>query len=313
MDLITHPGITLRQLVHFVTAAELGTMSEAARRLHLAPSAISMSIAELERSIGAQLCIKRKAKGLQLTPTGEFVRDRARRILALTDELELVAADGARDKLRGPLTVGCFMSLGPAVLPPLLSAFAAECPGVSVDFVEGYHDELQEQLLTGAVDVAFLYDIGLSPALRSVALQRLAPVALLPLSHPLADREGLTLADIADEDLILVDAEPVTTRVIEFYSHIGATPRIRHRARSYATVRSLVGRGRGVAVLFQEPEFGAVYEDMGIALRPLADLAEHPTASLAIALAWAGNIRPNARVRAWTEVAASMFAEQSRG
>lgn len=309
MDLITHPGITLRQLVHFVTAAEFGTMSEAARRLHLAPSAVSMSIAELERAIGAQLCIKRKAKGLQLTPTGAFVRDRARQVLALTEELEQVAADGDRERLRGPLAVGCFMPLGPAVLPPLLAGFAEACPHVDVDFVEGYHDELQEQLLTGAIDVALLYDLQLAPALRCRRLQRLDPVALLAATHPLADRAELTLADIADEPLILVDAEPVTSRVLSFYAHIGATARIRHRARSYATVRSLVGRGRGVAVLFQEPQLAGIYEDMGVVLRPLADLASHATASLSIAAVWAGNIRPNARARAWLDVADAVLGD----
>ncbi|MET0979116.1 MAG: LysR family transcriptional regulator, partial [Paeniglutamicibacter terrestris] len=49
MNLDSHPRLTLRQLWHFVVAAEAGTMAEAARRLHMAPSAISMSIAELER------------------------------------------------------------------------------------------------------------------------------------------------------------------------------------------------------------------------------------------------------------------------
>src|SRR3954466_16037542 len=146
MNLNSHPAITLRQIWHFVVAAETGTMSEAARRLHMAPSAISMSISELERIIGAELCIKRKSKGLTLTSTGRAVFLQARQLLDLADEIASLSK-GDRPHVRGPLTVGCYMTLGPTIIPPMLAEFARQCPQVDVDFVEGYHEDLQERLL----------------------------------------------------------------------------------------------------------------------------------------------------------------------
>jgi DNA-binding transcriptional LysR family regulator len=116
MNISLNPSITLRQVLHFVVAAETGTMSEAARRLHMAPSAISMSIAELERIVGAQLFIKRKSKGLTLTSTGIVVFRQARQLLDLADEIASLSKRD-RTEIRGPLTVGCFMPLGIAIIP----------------------------------------------------------------------------------------------------------------------------------------------------------------------------------------------------
>ena len=303
-----HPGITLRQALHFVVAAETGTMSEAARRLHMAPSAISMSIAELERVVGAQLCIKRKSKGLTLTSTGVAVFRQARRLLELADEIAALSRGGDRADLRGPLTVGCFMTLAPTTIPPMLAAFARQCPLVEVDFVEAYHEDLQDRLLAGSLDAAFVYDMDLAPALRTAPLFSVDPYILLPEDHPLAASESVSLRDIAAEPFIFFDAPPISRRVLAMFGDAGLpAPRIQHRSRSYATVRSLVAAGRGVSILFQHPEFEAPYQALGVALKAVTDPIVATRAQATVSLAWAGSMPLNARAQAWVDVAAQHF------
>lgn len=307
MNFAPHPSITLRQALHFVVAAEAGTMSEAARRLHMAPSAISMSIAELERVVGAQLCIKRKSKGLTLTSTGVAVFRQARQLLELADEIAALSR-GDRADIRGPLTVGCFMTLAPTTIPPMLAEFARQCPHVDVDFVEAYHEDLQDRLLAGSLDAAFVYDMDLSPALKSAPLFSVDPYILLPQDHALAASASVSLRDIAAEPFIFFDAPPISRRVLEMFSDSGLEPpRIQHRSRSYATVRSLVAAGRGVSVLFQHPEFEAPYESLGVVLKAVTDPIVTTRAQATVSLAWARSIPLNARAQAWVDVAARHF------
>lgn len=318
MNLEAHPAITLRQVWHFVVAAETGTMSEAARRLHMAPSAISMSISELERIIGAELCIKRKAKGLSLTSTGRAVLQQGRELLQLAEEISALSkAD--RPSLRGPLTVGCFMPLGPTIIPPMLAGFAEQCPDVEVDFMEGYHEDLLERLLDGSLDAAFLYDADIPPSVLTAPLTVARPYVLLPEGHPLQAQERICLADIAREPLILFDAPPVSGRILEQYRRAGILPDVLHRSRSYATIRSLVSSGRGVAVLFQQPTLDAPYEELGVLLKPLAASADAAPGTgaepepVTVSLAWPRSTRLNARARAWVEVASELFGSGPGG
>ena len=310
MSLVSHPQLTLRQLWHFVVAAEAGTMAEAARRLHLAPSAISMSIAELERIVGAELAVKRRAKGLTLTASGKMVLLQARELLDRAHDLETMG-QGTREELAGPLTVGCFMPLGPVIIPSMLSAFAEQCPKVEVDFLEGFHQEMQDALLDGSIDVAFLYGSEISPALRSATVAMAEAQILLPSGHPLAGKSSVSLREIAQEPLVLFESEPITQRILGLYQGSGLEPLIRHRSRSYATVRSLVSTGRGVAVLFQQPALEAPYEELNVVLKPLK-LDDGNIAVVPVSVAWPRTSRLNSRAQAWVEVAAELFENAGR-
>lgn len=306
MNISLNPSITLRQILHFVVAAETGTMSEAARRLHMAPSAISMSIAELERIVGAQLCVKRKSKGLTLTSTGMVVFRQARQLLDLADEIASLSKRDRTD-IRGPLAVGCFMPLGPTIIPPMLADFADQCPHVEVDFIEGYHEDLQERLLNGSIDAAFVYDMDISPALKTAPLLSVEPYILLPEDHPLREAEVVSLRDVAASPLIFFDAPPISTRILEMYRDTGISPDIRHRSRSYATVRSLVATGRGVAVLFQQPMLDAPYEELKVVLKRVAAPRVDTRPPATVSLAWTRSMRLNARAQAWVDVAVERF------
>ncbi|RZK84403.1 MAG: LysR family transcriptional regulator, partial [Rhodococcus sp. (in: high G+C Gram-positive bacteria)] len=82
------PVYTMRQLAAFVAVAETGTISGAAERMHLSQSALSAAVTDLEKALKAQLCVRRRARGVQLTPTGEAVLSRARALLQQAGELQ---------------------------------------------------------------------------------------------------------------------------------------------------------------------------------------------------------------------------------
>lgn len=308
MNLEAHPQLTLRQLWHFAVAAESGTVAEAARRLHMAPSAVSMSISELERIVGADLAIRRRAKGLTLTATGRSVLRQARSLLELAGEIESLGSV-ARGQLSGPLTVGCLMPLGPTIIPPMLAAFAEQFPLVEVDFIEGFHADMQQALLEGSVDVAFLYGADISPSLNSATVTMAPAFVLLPTTHPLAAQDRIELGQLANDQLVLYESEPLTGRILSLYEGLGIEPLVRHRSRSYATVRALVGSGRGVAILYQQAALEAPYQELQVVLKPLV-VPPGQAAGIPVTVAWPRSLRLSHRAQAWVQMATELFRQQ---
>jgi len=193
----------------------------------------------------------------------------------------------------------------------MLAGFAEQCPHVEVDFVEGYHEDLQQRLLDGSLDAAFLYDADVSPALKTAPLASADPYVLVSAGHPLHGADEVSLKDIAGDPLVFFDAAPISHRVLDLFRDAGIAPDIRHRSRSYATIRSLVASGRGVAVLFQQPRLEAPYEELRVLLKPLAPMRTAAHGPVTVSVAWPRSTRLNARAQAWIDVAVELFGSAS--
>ncbi|HEY1972148.1 MAG TPA: LysR family transcriptional regulator [Pseudonocardia sp.] len=262
--------LNLRHLEFFVAAAAAGTMTRTANELHVSQSAVSQAIAELERQLGVQLLIRRRAKGLALTAAGRHLLGEARDLLVRAEDLRA----GARDlgqSLSGNLVIGCFQTIAPFVVPQLLEGFEARHPGVSVDYVEGSLSELHELLLDGGCEVAVLYDMDLPPGIDRTVLYGTRPYVLLAPGHPLAGQRDVALAELADHDMVMLDFPPSEHQFSTLLAGAGVVPRVRHRTSSFEMVRSLVARGRGYGLLIQRPVSDTSYEGLPIECRPIRD------------------------------------------
>lgn len=151
--------VSLRQLEYFVAVANTGSMSAAAVRCHASQAALSAAITDLERRLGVQLLVRRRAKGVFLTEAGTHVLEYAQAVLALTEDLS-ASAGTQRGQLAGRLTVGCYATLSPFLIPPLVDGFTRLHPAVDLRFVDGSQEEIRQALLDGACDIAFLYATG---------------------------------------------------------------------------------------------------------------------------------------------------------
>ena len=136
------PSYTMQQLAAFVAVADTGTITAAATRLGLSATAVRAAIDELERILGVQLCVRRRAKGVTLTSAGQAMLAKARVVLHEAVDLELDVR-GEPGQVSGVLHVGCYTTLGPTVLPPLLAGFGARYPAARVDLREDSLDRLR--------------------------------------------------------------------------------------------------------------------------------------------------------------------------
>jgi DNA-binding transcriptional LysR family regulator len=294
---------TLRQLGYLLAVADAGSISAAAQRLHVTQTAVGSALSDLERALGAQLLVRRRAHGVVLTPAGAYVRDHARELLAGAADLELSALD-AGATLRGPVALGCYSTLAVTLIPPILAEFGRAHPEVQLDFVADQQAPLEEALLAGELDAALLYDMNLPQGLEARTISEARVYALLGADHPLAGAHAVTLDALAEDPLVFLDLHPSGEHTLSVFRAAGVLPRIRYRTTDFELTRSLVGRGLGYALLVQRPARDETYE--GLPVVPV-EITPAP-APVRVLMAWNAAVRPTRRARALMEFIAGQGA-----
>ncbi|WP_415855089.1 LysR family transcriptional regulator [Sinomonas sp. G460-2] len=294
---------TLRQLGYLVAVGDAGSISAAAARLHVTQTAVGAALNDLERALGTHLLVRRRAHGALLTPAGQYVRDRARSLLAEATDLELSARDSGT-ALRGPLALGCYSTIAVTLIPPILQGFAELHPGVELDFVADQQVPLERRLLAGELDAALIYDMNLPMGLAARTLYEARVYALLSADHPLATGGPVDLAALAQDPLVFLDLHPSGEHTMAVFRAAGVQPRIRYRTTDFELTRSLVGRGLGYALLVQRPRRDETYEGLPVVA---AQIVPTP-APVRILLAWSAAVRPTRRAQSLMDFTAGLFA-----
>ncbi|MFH8446308.1 LysR family transcriptional regulator [Streptomyces sp. NPDC018026] len=199
--------VHLRELRYFATVAEELHFTRAAERLYVSQPALSKQVRALERQLGAEL-FHRGPRGVALTEAGAALLPHARRVLA--DWAEGAAAVAAtRSARRRTLLVGMSTSPGRGgLLPAIRSRFTAAHPEAVLRLRQTSWEDPTAGLADGTADVAYLW-LPLPDADRyawTVVAEEPRLVAL-PDTHPLAAREEIDFADLADEPFLALPPE----------------------------------------------------------------------------------------------------------
>lgn len=297
---------TLKQLTHFIAAAEHGSTVAAARALNVSQPSISASLSKLEEELGGQLFIRHQSRGLLLTNFGSDILAHARNLLQHAAELEREAAASGQT-VRGTLDIGCFYTLAPFFVPSLVVRFTTLYSGADVRLHECGQDRLFSGLDRGVFPVAFLYDENVPDTLEIKPLRRLHPYLLLPADHPLAGSDGVYLSEIAREPMILFDVVPSGEYVMKLFHRAGLEPWIRLRSPSLETVRGLVGHGMGITILITRPSGDRTYDN-----KPLACVALKGDIPFSrILIARLATMRPTRLHQAFWDMCLTEFAAPS--
>jgi DNA-binding transcriptional LysR family regulator len=300
--------LNLRQLETFVAAADAGSMTGAGQRLALSQSAVSMAIANLEAALQTQLFVRRRSQGLALTEAGRALLPGARDLLTHADEVR-ESVDAVGGALSGAMTIGCFRTAAPFLLPPLLESFGAEHPAVELDFLEGPMGEIERALREGRCEIALTYGLEIPADVAFEPLYPAAPYALVGAEHPLAGAGTVELEQLADNPMALMDVPPAAEYVLGVFEERGLTPQIRWRTSSYELVRSLVGRNLAYTLLISRPVSDLSYE--GRRLVPLT-LAHRPTPTL-LGVATLRGVRLTRRARSFVAHCRMQLGRPQRG
>lgn len=190
-------AIQLRQLRFLIAVSEAGSVSGAARRLYMTQPAVTTALRNLERDVGVTL-LNRGTRGVDLTPAGSAFLAQARLALEHVDEATRSARQLAATRESGRLTVGFLPATVAGTPQTIIDAFRAEYPGVRVASRQLSYIGHTQDLLTGHVDVAFLWPPYDEPSLRFHPLSEEPRVLGVAESHPLSDRDAVALDEILD-------------------------------------------------------------------------------------------------------------------
>lgn len=246
----------LRQLYYFVNVAKKEHVTQAAEELHVAQSAVSRQIHQLEEELGVKLFVQ-KGRNLQLTAVGQLFLKRAEVILA---DLERAVVDIHEflDPEKGEIRLGFPHSLGISLIPQVVAAFRKLHPNVKFRFKQGMYPSLIRDMKKGDIDLAFIspfpdeHEFVCGEVLLTEELY-----AILPPGHRLSDKESIELKELADETFVLF-SEGYSLRPIvwEACQEAGFTPNIGFEGEETDTIRGLVAAGMGVSLL---PEMALHY------------------------------------------------------
>ncbi len=238
---------TLRQLEYFVAVGDTGSIAAASERVSISPPTISASISQLEREFGIQLFIRQHAQGLSLTPGGRRFFKEAKQLLDQAEAMHDLASDIA-ERARGPIALGCFVTLAPLVLAALRRSFEGAHPGARVSLVEAHQARLLEMLRRAEIDVAITYDLEIPQDVDFLPLAELPPYVLMAADHSLATRDSLSLEELVAEPMVLLDLPLSREYFLSLFQKSGLRPRIAERPKEVAVMRSLVANGYGFAL-----------------------------------------------------------------
>ncbi|GAA1205731.1 LysR family transcriptional regulator [Pseudonocardia alaniniphila] len=234
--------VDLRKLRYFVAVAEHLHFGRAAAALHIAQPVLSRQIRALEHELKSQL-FDRTKRATALTRAGEQLLVDARPLLAGADALQRRVQRAAR----GPdhFTVGFMPGL---IVTPATRVLAARHPDLTVDVLRTGWDDQTEVVLDGRVDVSYVRLPVDQQGLQIRPLLSEPRVAALPLDHPLAAKDGISISDLAHEHLLQnPDAVPEWRDIaVELRNGTGEPPR---PIRTVEEKLEHVAAGHGLVVL----------------------------------------------------------------
>jgi DNA-binding transcriptional LysR family regulator len=212
------------QLRYFVTVAEEGQITRAAKKLFIAQPALSQAIAQLESELGLQL-LERHAKGVRLTAAGEAFLEKARAVVETERDVSLTAESLAR-AAKGILEVGFIGPPPPLVANRLFATFAAAHPDCEVGFRELPFPRGETRSWLENVDVALSHPPALDEGIGAFPV-RVEPRALVvSVEHPLCDEPEIPVEQALEETFISYrpDVQPQWAGFHSLDDHRGSPP-----------------------------------------------------------------------------------------
>lgn len=238
----------LRKLRYFLTVADYENFHRAADHLHVAQSALSRHVGELEARIGAPL-FERFPKGVRLTPVGRVFAEEARNTIGAMDRAYSRAKRAASGEL-GRLTIGMNdIAARNRLIASKIRAFQTVHPDIEFDFELMVSQEQVVALQGGRIDLAILIERPEREEFNHLTITRDPFHIALARDHPLSSRPSISVHDLTDEPFVTVKMSTFwlpQTRLLTRCRALGLTPRIVQEASNDQMQMSFIAAGLGV-------------------------------------------------------------------
>jgi len=193
-------GLDISLLETFTMVADLGSFSGAARRQGLTQPAISFQIKSLEKELGAPLFDRSRGK-VVLTPAGRTAYTHAKKIMAAREQM-MADIPRTTGEVAGRLLMGASTVPGEYLLPPLISRYRKDFPGVSVSLDIGDSAGVVRELKDEAIELGFVGTPVTSPEISRKPFAEDRLVLITPARHPLAAARQVTCRSLPGNSFV---------------------------------------------------------------------------------------------------------------
>jgi DNA-binding transcriptional LysR family regulator len=233
--------MNVRSLQCFIKVYEKKSINAAAREVFLSPQGLSKVIKQLEVDLDAEL-FSRGTQGMEATESGELLYARARHVCYLMEDIkkEIGIINGGNGSLNVVMTASAAL----VVSPDVVFGFSERNPNLRLRLREVPDEHPLGELFQDEADVGIVMGHEGLKECHYEPLIRGQVVALVAPNHRWALRDEVSLAELADEPLVLRAVEEGTDhRVVEKFLELGLTPRVRHETGNLQTLHQMCAGG----------------------------------------------------------------------
>lgn len=190
-----------KQLKHFLAVAEHGNVTHAAKALHIAQPALSISIKKFEQSLGVTL-FRRDDKKMSLTKEGETLLLHAKRVIQQLHDAQL-AINELKGLTKGEVRLGTPSMMGSYFFPRIVMAFKSQYPDLKLTLVEAGTQSIRKMLLNGQLDIGVISCDNVPDDLETDHLFTSQMVTVVAPEHELTQQSSVSFEAFFEHDLVM--------------------------------------------------------------------------------------------------------------
>ncbi len=266
----------IRQLKHFLAVAKHKNFTSAAKSLHIAQPALSISIKKFESQLDLNL-FKRDERHVELTHEGEILFEHAQRILRQVDDA-LLAMDELKGLVKGEVRLGTPGMMGSYFFPQIVMAFKSQFPNLKMTVIEAGTQSIRQMLLNGELDIGVIHNSDVPAQLEVDPLLTSQMVAVVGTEHELAGRTNIDFHTFFEHDLVMFKEGYFHREFIDAVCKVEQrTPQIAFETNLLPMILNIVRQEYAITALLEL----VTERESGLVAIPF-----NPPVSLDLALAW---------------------------
>ena len=274
--------MNLHQFRFVQEAARRGlNLTEAAKALHTSQPGVSKAIIELEEELGIDIFTRHGKRLKRITEPGQHVLDSIAVIMREVGNLKRIGEQySAQDT--GTLSIATTHTQARYVLPLPVAKLREQYPKVNISLHQGAPDQVARMVIEETAEIGIATEsLANYPELVTLPCYEWQHVLVLPHGHPLAQKERLTLEDIASAPLITYHPSFTgRTRIDNAFAQRQLTPRVVLEAIDSDVIKTYVRLGLGIGIVAEMAV--AADKDTDLATRPLGQLLGQNVARIAL-------------------------------
>lgn len=240
--------LSLRQLAIIRELMSSDTATAAASNLNVSQPGVSKVLRQAEDELGVRLFERIKGR-LYPTPEATTLMPELEKVFGAVEAFGRVAAD-MRDATSGKISIAALPTLANVFLPDIVCEFRNLLPNVKISIQVLPSLRIAEQVSEGHVDIGLLGDSTSVPTNKSEDLFHCESVCIMPIGHPLAEKERVSLSELAPYPMVSYFLEsPFGIRIRKIFADAGLNYDPAIEAGASTTICSMVESGAGIAIV----------------------------------------------------------------